>query len=100
MVPEKSSQVRTSTLADVGLGTPVALDRAVKVGVRVTVELPGRTPDDSRKNRRRRGLPADTPAPDGYWGFDVRLANAAEDHPAGETHEDEGVRVRLVASTR
>ena len=100
VVPEKNP-VRSgkSTLADVGLGTPVALDRAVKVGVRVTVELPDEPPTTREKIAAVAVSPA-IPRADGYWGFDVRLANAAEDHPAGETHEDEGVRVRLVASTR
>ena len=88
-----------STLADVGLGTPVALDRAVKVGVRVTVELPDKPPTTREKVAAVVVSPR-TPPRAGYWGFDVRLANAAEDHPAAETHEDEGVRYRLVASTR
>ena len=60
--PEKNPvRSGTSTLADVGLGTPVALDRAVKVGVRVTVELPDEPPDDSRKIAAGRALPRDTP---------------------------------------
>jgi predicted SPOUT superfamily RNA methylase MTH1 len=106
VVPEKNPvKPGKSTLADVGLGAPVALDRAVKLGVRVTVELPDQPPtthgntDDADVIAAAVVSPA-VPRAVGYWGFDVRLANAAEDHPAAETHEDEGVRYRLVASTR
>ena len=63
------------------------------------------SPSSSRTNPRRlakKSPPPEAVSPrsraDGYWGFDVRLANAAEDHPAGETREDEGVRV--TASSR
>jgi predicted SPOUT superfamily RNA methylase MTH1 len=106
VVPEKNPvKPGKSTLADVGLGAPVALDRAVKLGVRVTVELPDQPPtthgntDDADVIAAAVVSPA-VPRAVGYWGFDVRLANAAEDRPAAETHEDQGVRYRLVASTR
>ena len=61
---------------------------------------PGRTPTTREKVAAASRSPPRYLRACGYWGFDVRLANAAEDHPAGETHEDEGVRGRLVASTR
>ena len=108
VVPEKNPvKPGKSTLADVGLGAPVALDRAVKLGVRVTVELPDQPPTthgnihtDVADVIAGAVVSPAVPRAVGYWGFDVRLANAAEDHPAAETHEDEGVRYRLVASTR
>lgn len=101
VVPEKNPvKPGKSTLADVGLGAPVALDRPVKLGVRVTVELPDKPPTDDPDIIAGAVVSPAVPRAVGYWGFDVRLANAAEDHPTAETHEDEGVRYRLVASTR
>ena len=79
----------TSTLADVGLGTPVALDRAVKVGVRVTVELPDEPPT-TRENRRRRGLPPRYPAP-----TDIGDSTCASRTPPRTTPRERRTRTRV-----
>ena len=90
VVPEKNPvRSGTSTLADVGLGTPVALDRAVKVGVRVTVELPDEPPTTREKIAAVAVSPA-IPAP-----TDIGDSTCASRTPPRTTPRERRTRTRV-----
>lgn len=92
----KQRKAGKSSLADVGLLVNVRLDRAVKLGVRVTVRLPEQDPRQHLDSERRHSAcacaqasekllsgcvvsPDEPRAAGGHWGYTIRIAEDIEE---------------------